>query len=86
MTSMTTKTQIKNALAKAGLIDANTRIQGRGADWSLSTSRQDVADFLADMGHSVRSCIGGEWWNVTGAAFGSRVSPATRELIWNNMD
>jgi len=86
MTSTTTKTQIKNALVKAGLLCEKTRVQGNAAAFSLYTYREDVRDFLVGAGYTVRECIGGECWSVIGSGGWARVSPATRELIWNNMD
>ncbi len=95
MSSTATKTQLLNALAKAGLFtpsanrwENETVIQGKGTDFTCDTKSPAVRDFLTAAGFSVRSVWdrSTESWRTAGATYGSRVSQATRDLISANID
>lgn len=79
MTSTATKTQLLNALARAGLFtpsanrwENETVIQGKGTDFTCDTKSPAVRDFLTAAGFSVRSVWdrSTESWRTAGATYG----------------
>lgn len=85
-----TKTQIKNALTKAGLLTSETTIYGRGTNFTVETSNATAAAMLEGAGLDVRELRGWQGdppsWRAFGADFGSDVPSTTRDLIAANID
>jgi hypothetical protein len=85
-----TKTQIKNALTKAGLLTSETTVYGRGTNFTVETTNATAAAMLEAAGLDVRELRGWQGesrsWRAFGAGFGSDVASTTRDLIAANVD